>query len=678
MKKDNYNNQITKSVDILLISCDETYSYNGNVLSGIEYAKELRKNSITKPIVFTSFDTKENILKQPHTNIITAIGHTFLQTPFTTSEWNEKILYFFDDETKELEDLSDIQLKDILLNFCGLRSSLSNTFHDFKGNLRNINGSNNSLAQRQLAIDNEISAFKNRVHTDYSEFPNLLKEIYRILNLYDKNDITSVGKILAYTEDSLISYLPADEETKNESNSAPKSWKVLFLDDKPSEINEILVLLSPEKRNIGYAIATTVAEAKRIIENDLANQFAVVVSDYRLYQTDGTGKNEMQKKQGYDFLIWLSKQDRFNAMVALSGLGKWFLMDSFRKRQINVKVYSKNNVLSGGASAFVDDLEYLGNQIEEVVLSQPKATNWAQNTVKVDKRKGEEIITNYALKPYYVFHRNNNEYYTVENNINQQAEKVARELEYAIDYTSKFDFASLVSIQGNVTKTMKGDIENEYPNFQLKLLQRRVFYYLLLKGFEKDKISALLHTENNHKKKSAYDKEQPSTHGRRRKGLEDGISESMLKQIPLMLAMKTETDIPYGLLVEEKYFLHYYMNLPIYNIAELMDQTHSIINAVLTSHLKNTPLILAELKRYCVEDGSKLIFGIVSMNEVHVVLHKVLDLLLKQNKFTEAELLFNEIQGIISQLQEQLPTENKLINSQKAMTALKEKLVKRV
>ncbi|MBK7683470.1 MAG: hypothetical protein IPJ26_13855 [Bacteroidetes bacterium] len=68
----------------------------------------------------------------------------------------------------------------------------------------------------------------------------------------------------------------------------------------------------------------------------------------------------------------------------------------------------------------------------------------------------------------------------------------------------------MVSIQGNATKTMKGDFENEYPDFQLKLLQRRVFYYLILKGFDTDAIVKMLHKGDS----------------------QEEMSDSMIKQIP--------------------------------------------------------------------------------------------------------------------------------------------------
>lgn len=612
--------------------------------NAIEYAKYLRRiEKIKEPIIFTSFFSENEILLKSNTQIITAIGHGFIQIPYTKEK--------YDKVANNVEPLKEIQLQDIIINFCRVRSSISEGFHIFKGRLREIKGINISLFEKVNLLKEELVKFESELLRDVGNYPEIIVEYKRVISQFNPDDLDSIDLIDLENEETFSKFLPADEIDNEELVSEKKGWKILFLDDKPSELQSILQVL--ETKKIGYEIATSSQQAKAFIEADKqSNKISVVVSDYRLFEADAKGisKPRMQKEQGYDFLLWLSKQDRHNAMVAMSGLSKWFLMDSFRRNRINVKVYSKTGLGTGAAKFFVDDIEYLGTQYSEVINSQPRAANWGNNTVKNEK------IISHALKPYYVYHRNNDEYLTAENTINQLAEKVARELEFAIDKSSNFNFASLVSIQGNATKTMKGDVEKEYPDFQLKLLQRRVFFYLILKGFDKDAISKMLHKGD----------------------VQTDMSDSMIKQIHSMLAIQTETDIPYRLLVEEKYFLHHYMNLPIYNIAELMDQTYSIINAVLSKHLKNNKAITESLKNYCTENDNQISFGAVSMTEVHVVLDKVVDALTKANKFKEAQNLINEIADVVNEIKGLVPDKTKLDLSMRKITALNEKIAKRV
>ena len=614
--------------------------------NGIEYVKYLRRvENFAEPVLFTSFFSLEEILQKPNTQILTAIGHDFLQLPYSNED--------FEQITGQLKPLNEIQLSDIKINFCQLRSSVREGFHIFKGRLREIKGYNLPLINKLNLFNEEFTKYELELKKDVGQYPEILTEYKRIIALFNPNDILTIERIESIQEENFVCFLPTDSDSSDAIEKHDYSWKILFLDDKPSELDSVFEIL--KEREIKYEVATNCADAKTVIENDIYNQIAVVVSDYRLFEKPEKEnlKPRMQNEQGYDFLIWLSKQNRHNAMVALSGLSKWFLLDSFRKNRINVKVYSKSGLLGGGAKLFVDDIEYLGTQFNEVLNNQPKASLWNEMQY-VDKEKTK--IKSYPLKPYYVYHRNNNDYLTTENNINQIAEKVAREVEFAIDKSSNFNFASLVSIQGNATKTMKGDIENEYPDFQLKLLQRRVFYYLILKGFDTDAIVKMLHKGDS----------------------QEDMSDSMIKQIPSMLAIKANTDIPYNLLVEEKYFLHQYMNLPIYNIAELMDQTYSIVNNVLSKYLNQNKYLAEALSNYCIKSEGQITVGTVSMTEVHVLLKKVVELLLDSNQSKIAASLIYDVIQIMEAINDLVPDKNQLKNSFDKLYNLQSAVAKKI
>lgn len=638
-----------------IIYIDEQYNFtekSGRIIQfedGISYVKYLRRiEKNVEPIIFTSFYSEEKILERRNTQIITTIGHGFLQLPFNGEKYQEVI--------DKILPLNEIQLQDIIINFCQLRSSVRESFHIFKGRIRDIKGRNDSLSDKNKLFLTEFENYEKQLLKDVGNYPEIIIEYKAVISKYNPNDLKSIELIEEVQEEQFVTYLPAENDTNVELSSEKKSWKVLFLDDRPSELKSILEIL--DEKNIEYETAKSCDEAKAIIESDIqSNKISVVVSDYRLFepQIGINTKPRMQKEQGYDFLLWLNDQPRYNALVALSGLSKWFLMESFRKNRINVKVYSKVGLLGGGAKLFVDDLEYLGNQYSEIVNSQPKAELWNNNQYK-DKEKTE--LKSASLKPYYVFHRNNVDYLTNENKINQDAEKVARELEYAIDKNSDFNFVSLLSIKGNTTSTMKGHLpETEYEDFILKLIQRRVIFYLLLKGFYPYSIYSML--RNGEKLELDF---------------KDDKLINRLKATPNMLAIQAETDIPYGLLMEEKYFLQHHMNLPIYNIAEMMDQTYSIINSVLTKHLKGNKNIAETLKNYCCEKENQISFGTVSMAEVHIVIPKVVSLLIKENKIEVAKLLLEDILGVLYGISDLVPTNEKIKNSIKIMETLTDKI----
>ena len=52
--------------------------------TGINYVKYLRRvENFAEPVLFTSFFSLDEILQKPNTQILTAIGHHFLQLPYS-------------------------------------------------------------------------------------------------------------------------------------------------------------------------------------------------------------------------------------------------------------------------------------------------------------------------------------------------------------------------------------------------------------------------------------------------------------------------------------------------------------------------------------------------------------------------------------------------------------------
>lgn len=624
----------------IIILCEQPFNSITNneasysSLQGIAYAKYLRRvEKKRNPIIFTSFLSPDQLLDKPNTRIITAIGHGYLQIPYTELQLQE-VIY-------TISPLNDIQLNDIIINFCQLRSAVRESFHIFKGKLREIKGSLLSNKHKTEKYKIEFKNYEKNLLKDASAYPLILIEFRRLVT--DFQDTSRIEMITEVTEEQFSRFLPPDSDEVEYIDVEPKPWKILFLDDKPSELQDIFKEI--ENRKISYQVATSSVEAKNVVENDKLNLYTVIVSDYRLFESKSEWKEpRMQAEQGYDFLLWLSQKHRFYSMIALSGLSKWFLMESFRKHQVNVKVYSKNNVLTeNGARLFVDDLEYLGDRQYEVLCNQPKAKLWHEDTEKAGK------ITNYALKPYYIYHRNHPTYESVEKELNIIAEKVAREIEYALDEKGN-NFAPIISAKGNALTNMKGKIVDEYEVFQLKLLYRRIFYYLTLKGFHRDAISRLLHRGDTDSEKD--------------------MSEQLIKQIPYYLGIQTEGDIPYWLLVEEVYFLQHYMNLPLYEAAKMMDQTYVIFNDYINRYLPKKIEAKEELARYVCRGDIKA----VSINEAHIILNKMA-VILDPNL---AQKLVDEIEEVISILSKGLSKFKLLEDSAKKIEELRTKISKKI
>lgn len=554
--------------------------------NGIEYAKYLRLvEQNTEVLVFTSFLTATQIFEHlPNSAIIYAIGHLFIQLPYSDEELKEAL--------KEVSPLNTIQHKDIIINFCQVRSAVRESFHVFKGRVTQILYSEQENSEKISSLTTYFEQYAKELERDTANFPKVLDAYWEIINKLDLKDLNSIKNIIQDQEEALTKFLPSDDEN-NETieTTTSKHWEILFLDDRPDELKPLIALV--EKKGIKTHQATTVDDATKIIAADSANRITVVVSDYRLLKKEnGSHRVPMQAKQGYDFLLELSKNhQRFNALVALSGLSKWFLLDSFRQLQLDIKVYSKGGLIGGGYSMFVDDLEYLGDKQFEVLQSLPQGDTWS---------KGQSSSA--PMQPLYVQYRAHSAYTAWEDEINKKAEKVARELEYLIDKNNQLSFTSLVSEFGGVSTTFKGDFGNkDIKNFKQRLFHRRVFLYLFLKGMKKNDILCLLQygtfKKIEQKIEGVVDKGSKTTKAK------DTVKESDLRNLLLNLAFKTESDIPYHILVEERRFLQHFMHLPMDQLSLLSDQSQVLINTLLNNKLNELPV---ELQTYIVNGEIKL------------------------------------------------------------------------
>ncbi|MBK7683469.1 MAG: hypothetical protein IPJ26_13850 [Bacteroidetes bacterium] len=120
------------------------------------------------------------------------------------------------------------------------------------------------------------------------------------------------------------------------------------------------------------------------------------------------------------------------------------------------------------------------------------------------------------------------------------------------------------------------------------------------------------------------------------------------------------------------------MNLPIYNIAELMDQTYSIVNDVLSKYLNQNKKLADTLGNYCVKSEGQITVGTVSMTEVHVLLKKVVELLLDSNQSKIASNLIGDVIQIMEAVNDLLPDKKQLKNSFDKLYNLQNGVAKRI
>lgn len=575
-------------------------------LPGIQYAKRLRRKGVKDPIVFTSFLSLDYVLGQTGTDLLTTMAHGFVRLPCT----NEDIEIV----CKDLNPLSDVQLKDIVRNYCDARGIFSTIFHAFKGKLRSIVFSTHvdisiKLKEIETLFHATVYELKREFAGNTELITNFEKLLYRTQVPNEDITIWSIN-ILEKAEQAFYDYIPIAEDNIQEGNRLAKPWKVLILDDEPASLTHLTNELN--LRGIVYKIVGTVKDAQNEICNDQFNHYTVAISDYRLLEPiDGCSKSRLQKEQGYDFLIWLKKQFRFTASVALSGLGRSFLMESFRLENVDVKVFSKNE-LDRGVKIFVDDLEYLGEKNFEVVCNQPQQTDWQTLTL-----------------PHYKLFRNHIDFKSIESDISSRAKTAVRDLygQIAIN-PDEINLISLASEYGNAQQAVKGNTESEIlEKLSDKLVLRRVALYCICKGVEVDNVCKLVMYGNTLTE----------------------ITEQNKKQTIRGLHLKPETDIPYHILPEERAWLEIEMGIPIFQIRQQLDVTIDIVNQFINK--KDNKALLSSVWNKLKLDNNGYLADL-SINELKADLNKILK---ATYKTANGKKLMEELYEIAEKLIELMP-----------------------
>jgi hypothetical protein len=553
-------------------------SWEANSLSrfyGVEFAKTIlrAKMKLRLPILFLSFlslrqlcldrEGKEVLERQ----IVTAVGHDCLLLPSTPKEWNARL--------NGMESLTDLQFVDIFNNLCNVRGLIGGAIHKMQGQFRDFGRAReNDLNQRRKALfESGLDEIVSLLGGD----AQVRKEI--LLSRFQTEVIegnSSIQSFLGMCEEELKSLVVEENDGTNNLDAANvrrRPWKVLILDDEPNSLSSLRVAL--DKRGIECFIAQSVSEAEKAIEEDVFNEIVVAISDYRLLErVDGIQRH--QRRQGYDFLFDLAAEDRLTSLIALSGLSRKFLLESFQKYDTKVDVYSKNDLEGEGAiNLFADAVLDKGAEAYESLCSRPLGRGWR------------------ALKPFYAAHRQSNDRLLNEREISDRACRYVLRIAGIIESKNE---ELLLQPSLETLENLTADLTHKTPEhtrksllvFKNKMVARRIAIWLNLRlRFDRVKIySALrgrldadgLHQEIEREVREEIDNSDPDwlseISKETRKRLKQRIDFLLLTHLAVSLPVS-----PLEILVEEKRWLKYDMGVEnIYDSVEPIEQLYYFVH----------------------------------------------------------------------------------------------------
>lgn len=454
-------------------------------LYGLEVVKTfLRAQKKLKfPILFVSFLSPKQILidnegnKRLENQIIGAVGHDFLRLPVAFQTLLNHL--------EELNPLNELQFSDVLNNLCNLKGLIGGRIHELQGRLRSLGNSPDKLKSQAEDI---FEKSLNEIASLLKDTTGLTRRIERIKHEFREKisdaNVSSkdIQEFLERCGNEISALVGEDqigpeviESTTEKFEKQP--WKILLLDDEPDSLHALQKTL--KQRGTEFLLAQTFEEAEKIITEDIYNEITIAISDYRLLEK-GDDVEKHQRKQGYDFLLWLSAQDHFTHLIALSGLSRKFLLESFQKYNTRVDVYSKQDLMGERAvNLFVDNILDRGREIYEAVCSRPVVGDWK------------------SLKPFYAAHRASTEYRLKEQEINNRASRYIKQYEELLEsrdetYLLQPDLDKLSELTTKLAEKNPND-PRSMEAFYNKLVGRRIALWLHLKlGFSRNEVFAAL------------------------------------------------------------------------------------------------------------------------------------------------------------------------------------------
>ncbi|MGC2236458.1 MAG: hypothetical protein WA584_09875 [Pyrinomonadaceae bacterium] len=453
-------------------------------LYGIEIVKSLlrAKKKLQFPVLFVSFFPLRRILldnvnKRLTNQLIGAVGHDFWHLPAAPETLLTRL--------EKIAPLNDLQFADVFNNLCNLKGLVGGRIHEIQGQFRTLQNEPEKLRQQAESIFEktltEIASLLKGLKGVDELVQNLRTEFRKI---FSNTDVSAeeLQKFLNLSSAELTGLIVEDGEPAKafdniERELEKQPWKILLLDDEQASLNALHSAFG--RRGIEFFTAQTVAEAEEIIGADIFNEITVVVADYRLLESiDGVEKH--QPRQGYDFLLWLTTQSHMTHLVALSGLSRKFLLESFQKYNTRVDVYSKQDLHSTHAvNLFADSMLDRGKDVYKTLCSRPVVGNWE------------------SLKPFYVAHRQAVDYWQREQEINNRASHFVRQYQSLLESRDETQLLNPKLEELDLLSTElkgKNPLEKKYSEiFRKKLVARRIALWIHLNlKYEREQIYAVL------------------------------------------------------------------------------------------------------------------------------------------------------------------------------------------
>lgn len=525
--------------DATIVLCELNWTSKGKSsnlqdFSGIEIVKELRRvHNLSIPILFTSF-LPLNQLFNSEREILTAIGHGFLSLPATPKEFTNYLKSHFTDKSGKVQKLSVMELNDIKSFYCSKEGILSHELHALNHYLNfNITAENHNTTYAEL-----LQTIR-RIHELFLVDATHAEMAFQVAfpKLAQNNISDAVSHIVRLGNELLKNYGESEGNSSTIEKSGDKyRWKVLLLDDQIDKEHDLVKQM--QANNIQVICVDNADDAENELKKDWKkdNAIMVVIADYRLFENIN-GIKHHQKVQGYQFLKNIATSDHLVRLVALSGLQRKFLLNSFKHYNIRTEVKSKTDYLNTKETRqlFCEEIIELAEE------------NWEAIEALPTKCAGFEKY----LKDAYKEFRLHPDYNKMESNISITAKEYVWEIQQQIALGEEIRI---------------GDIDLTRSPFQKKKDSQTAYLKRLENYMIARRISLWLYS--NYKKRGLYVDNNVVA---RILVNDNNYKPNECRQLITQALGLNLRDFPVSITIEERRWLHYDMQLNIFRDIEQMN-----------------------------------------------------------------------------------------------------------
>jgi hypothetical protein len=555
--------------DSLIVLCELSWSLNTETiyrqeLSGIELVKKLRRDyNLISPVLFVSFLPLEYIFNAER-EIITAIGHDFLQLPATPEDFKTVITKQFE-EKGSIRKLSEMELTDIISFYCSKEGILSHELHQLNAYLNyTITPENHNFVNTEL--ENSIRRIHDLFLEDSTKALLSFQLGYPTLTKDNINEV--VNSIIRIGNNLLKKYgEKINGSGLKENNAEQFRWKVLLLDDEINDQHELIILM--RSNNIDVICVNNASDAKSKLLDDWnsENRIMVVIADYRLYELN-QGIKRHQKIQGYQFLKDIASSDHLVRLMAFSCLQRKFLLNSFKHFNIRTEVKSKTDYLSSeqARQIFCDEIISMAEENLEVIEEMPsKCAGF--------KKYLEDAYKSFRMHP---------DYYKMESNVSLTAKEYVWEIKQQINAGEEIRIGAIQNIKSPLAK-IKKDQEAYFRRLNNYLVARRIALWLYASN-KKGQIGNI----DSRKIAEILTDQIYST---------DAYRQIISTNLGLSL-----DDFPKNITIEERRWLQYEMQMNIFRDIHLFESVFIQIS----KYIKDFISLNKELKDHIINNGLSL------------------------------------------------------------------------